>query len=55
MYYKCVVRDYFGKLEVGKVYYIEDNWLYTDNKMFKLYYISDYMLHAIFEEVCDDK
>lgn len=55
MYYKCVVPDCFGKLEIGKVYYIKDNWLYTDDKMFILYYITDYMLNTMFEEVRDDK
>ena len=51
MYYKCIKQDTFDKLEVGKVYYIEDNWLYTDNKVFRLYYINDYMLKSMFEEV----
>lgn len=23
--YKCIIQDTFGKLEVGKIYYIEDN------------------------------
>ena len=26
MYYECITQDTFNKLEVGKIYYIEDNW-----------------------------
>ena len=29
MYYECIIQDTFNKLEVGKIYYIEDNWLYS--------------------------
>lgn len=49
--YKCIIQDTFGKLEVGRIYYIENNWLYNNAKTIRLYYITDYMLNCMFEEV----
>lgn len=49
--YKCIMQDTFGKLEVGRIYYIKDNWLYNNSKTIKIYYITDYMLKCMFKEV----
>lgn len=49
--YKCIIQDTFGKLEVGKIYYIEDNWLYNNAKTIKIYRVNDYM----FEEVQNER
>lgn len=49
--YKCIIQDTFGKLELGRIYFIENNWIYNNAKTIKLYYITDYMLKCMFEEV----
>lgn len=49
--YKCIMQDTFGKLELGRIYFIEDNWLYNNAKTIKIYYITNYMLNCMFEEV----
>lgn len=48
MYYKCIIGDYFHKLEIGKAYYIEDGWLYNDDHTLKLYRIDDWQLQHMF-------
>jgi hypothetical protein len=48
MYYECVKQDTFGKLKLGKTYYIKDNWLYNDNKTIKVYHINSYQLKNMF-------
>lgn len=48
MYYECIKQDTFGKLEFGKVYYIENNCLYNDSKTIKLFYITNYQLENLF-------
>ena len=53
--YKCIIQDTFGKLEVGKIYYIEDNWLYNNAKTIKIYRVNDYMLKCMFEEVQNER
>lgn len=49
MYYECITQDTFNKLEVGKIYYIEDNWLYNDAKTIKLYRITSWQLNTMFK------
>ena len=49
MYYKCITQDTFNKLEVGKIYYIEDNWLYNNAKTIKIYRITNWQLDNMFK------
>ena len=49
MYYECIIQDTFNKLEVGKIYYIEDNWLYNNSKTIKLYRITSWQLKTMFK------
>ena len=49
MYYECINQDSFNKLEVGKIYYIEDNCLYNDAKTIKLYRITSWQLKNMFK------
>lgn len=48
MYYECITQDTFNKLKVGKTYYIEDHWLYNDDKTIKLYYVTTWQLKNTF-------
>lgn len=50
MYYKCIISDYFNKLEIGKVYYIQDNWLYNDDHTLILYRIDRWQLDHMFRK-----
>ena len=49
MYYECIIQDTFNKLELGKIYYIEDNYLYNDDKTIKLYRIDTWQLNTMFK------
>ena len=49
MYYECINQDTFNKLEVGKIYYIEDHWLYNGAKTIKLYHITKWQLENMFK------
>ena len=51
--YKCIMQDTFRKLEIGKIYYIEDNWLYNNAKTIKMYRVTGYILKNMFKE-CED-
>ena len=47
MYYECIKQDIFNNLELGRIYYIENNWLY--NKTIKLYSITKWQLENMFK------
>ena len=49
MYYECIKQDTFNNLELGRIYYIENNWLYNNAKTIKLYYITKWQLENMFK------
>ena len=49
MYYECIKQDTFNNLEIGRIYYIENKWLYNKAKTIKLYYITKWQLKNMFK------
>ncbi len=49
--YRLIKQDTFNKLELNKIYNIDDYTLYNDSGTIKMYRITEWQLKNMFEEV----
>lgn len=49
--YRLIKQDTFNKLELNKIYNINDCIIYNDNKTIKMYRITKWQLNNMFKEV----
>lgn len=51
MWYECIKLDTFGKLKLGKLYYIENYIIYNDDGVIPMYHLSLWQLETMFKEI----